>query len=77
MSSTVRRMIARREALGWSPYELARQCQLVGWSVTRETIRDIEREKRRLAPDELPHLARALRVDPNWLVGWDESNSSR
>lgn len=77
MRNTVRRIAERRQALGWSQVRLAAELQLVGLNISAAAVSNLERGDRRLDPDELLYFARALRTDPNWLVGWDEPRTVR
>lgn len=71
MRNTIQRIKARREALGWSQVKLATELQLLGLNISPAAVANLERGERRLDPDDLPAFAKALEVDPNWLVGWD------
>lgn len=72
MHEYIRRIIDRRNALGWSQQRLAEELQLRGLDVSRSVVNNIERGDRRLDPSDLPYFAAALGVDPNYLVGWEE-----
>jgi transcriptional regulator with XRE-family HTH domain len=52
----------RRYELGLSQNEFAARCQVRGWDVTRDTICDIELQRRWVADFELVNLARHLQV---------------
>lgn len=57
-----------RHSKGWSQDELAVQCQLAGWDVTRGTIAKIEGHERLVTDYELKVLASVLGVDVReWL----------
>ena len=58
----------RRNQLGLSQNEFAARCQVKGWDVTRDTICDIELQRRWVADFELVNLARHLQipVDDLW-----------
>lgn len=51
-----------RIAKGWSQEELATQCQLAGWDISRATLSKIEAKLRRVVDSELFVLASVLKV---------------
>ena len=51
-----------RSQLGLSQNEFAARCQVKGWDVTRDTICDIELQRRWVADFEVINLARHLQV---------------
>lgn len=70
MQIHIRQIVAKRRELGWSQEQLARKLQVLGFDVSQAGISKIEREERRLTPDDLRIFAVALGVDPNWLLNW-------
>ena len=62
------RIKARREELGMSQDELAR---LVGYK-WRSSINKIELGGQRLPQKKIVEIARALRVTPSYLMGWED-----
>ena len=58
----------RREQLGMSQTELAR---LSGYK-TRSAINKIENDGRNVSQEKINAIARALRVTPSYLMGWEE-----
>ena len=57
-----------RERLGLSQEALAAKVQLEGHSLTQKTISRIETGSRVVPDYEIPLLAKALNVDPLWLL---------
>lgn len=57
-----------RESLGLSQEALAAQLQLEGYSITQKAISRIETGGRIVPDYEIPLLAKALDVDPLWLL---------
>jgi len=55
-------VIAIRHRHKWSQSDLARECQLKGWDVSRGVIARIEGQVKWVCDTELLELARALRV---------------
>lgn len=49
-----------RRVRGWTQEELAAECQLMGWDVSRGTISQIEAAIRCVADDEVMRLAQVL-----------------
>lgn len=43
--------------------QLAAQCNLIGWNISRGTLAKIEAQVRRVTDDEVEFLAKALKVD--------------
>lgn len=66
------RIRARREELGMSQSDLARKA---GYK-SRSSINKIENDDRGATRENLISIARALRVTPSYLMGWEESNAS-
>ena len=52
-----------REAQNLTQEELAAQCHLIGWDISRGTLAKIESQVRRITDDEVPLLAKALKVE--------------
>ena len=63
------RIKARREELGMSQDELARR---VGYK-WRSSINKIELGGQRLPQKKIVEIARALRVTPSYLMGWEDN----
>lgn len=63
------RIKARREELGMSQDELAR---MVGYK-WRSSINKIELGGQRLPQKKIVEIARALRVTPSYLMGWEDN----
>lgn len=63
------RIKARREELGMSQDELARK---VGYK-WRSSINKIELGGQRLPQKKIVEIARALRVTPSYLMGWEDN----
>jgi len=61
----VRQFRAERK---WSQMQLAKECQLVGWDIGRDTIAQIEARNRWVGDMELRTLARVLGVEIGALV---------
>lgn len=55
----VRKLRARK---GWSQQKLAMRLQLRGWSISRDSLANLELQRRRVPDCELLFLARALGV---------------
>ena len=51
-----------RNERGWSQADLARECQLKGWDVSRDIIARIELQVRWVGDFELLEIARVLKV---------------
>lgn len=51
-----------RETNDWTQDQLAAQCHLLGWDVSRSTLAKIESQVRRLTDGEIELIARALSV---------------
>jgi len=66
------RIKERREALGMSQSELARK---VGYT-SRTTINKIERDGRGISQDKIVAIAKALKVTPSYLMGWEDEDVS-
>ena len=64
------RIKERREALGMSQSELARK---VGYT-SRTTINKIERDGRGISQDKIVAIAKALKVTPSYLMGWEDED---
>lgn len=62
------RIKRRREQLGLSQSELAR---MVGYT-SRSTINKIEKDGRGISQNKIVDIARALKVTPSYLMGWEE-----
>lgn len=62
----------RREELGMSQDELARKA---GYK-SRSSINKIEVDGRGLPQDKLVAIAKALRVSPAYLMGWEDENGN-
>lgn len=62
------RIKRRREELDMSQAELARK---VGYS-TRSTITRIERDGNGISQDKIVAIAKALKVTPSYLMGWED-----
>ena len=60
-----------RERSGLSQEQLAAKIQLNGHAVTQKAISRIEAGARIVPDYEIPLLARALNVDPLWLLGME------
>lgn len=63
------RIRQRREELGMSQSELARKA---GYK-SRSSINKIESDDRGATREQLEHIARALRVTPSYLMGWEDN----
>ncbi len=59
----------RRNELGLTQDELATQCQLKGFDISRGTLSQIEAQLRCVTDDELLALARVLKVSTDSLFG--------
>ena len=59
----------RRNELGLTQEELATQCQLNGFDISRGTLSQIEAQIRCVTDDELLALARVLKVSTDSLFG--------
>lgn len=62
------RIRERRESLGMTQSELARA---VGYT-SRSTINKIERDGRGISQDKIAAIAKALKVTPSYLMGWED-----
>ena len=62
------RIKKRREELGMTQSELAR---MVGYT-SRSTINKIEKDGRGISQNKIVDIARALRVTPSYLMGWED-----
>lgn len=62
------RIRRRREELNMSQAELAR---MVGYT-SRSTITRIERDGNGISQDKIVAIAKALRVTPSYLMGWED-----
>lgn len=62
------RIRERRESLGMTQSELARA---VGYT-SRSTINKIERDGRGISQDKIVAIAKALKVTPSYLMGWED-----
>lgn len=62
------RIRMRREELQMSQSELARK---VGYT-SRTTINKIERDGRGISQDKIVAIAKALKVTPSYLMGWED-----
>lgn len=62
------RIRKRRESLGMTQSELARA---VGYT-SRSTINKIERDGRGISQDKIVAIAKALKVTPSYLMGWED-----
>ena len=62
------RIRMRREELEMSQSELARK---VGYT-SRTTINKIERDGRGISQDKIVAIAKALKVTPSYLMGWED-----
>ena len=51
-----------REAQGLTQERFVARCHLIGWNVSRGTLAKIESQVRRITDDEVPLLAKALKV---------------
>lgn len=72
MDSIGSRIRNRREELGMSQDELARKA---GYK-SRSSINKIEVDGRGLPQDKLVAIAKALRVSPAYLMGWEDENGN-
>lgn len=66
------RIKRRREELDMSQAELARK---VGYS-TRSTITRIERDGNGISQDKIVAIAKALKVTPSYLMGWEDEEAA-
>ena len=65
----VGRVVARiRGALGLSQEDLAGRASAIGWVISRDVVKRIERGEREVTDIELKALAKALRVPPALLL---------
>lgn len=62
------RIRERRESLGMTQSELARA---VGYT-SRSTINKIEKDGRGISQDKIVAIAKALKVTPSYLMGWED-----
>lgn len=65
------RIRARREELGMSQSDLARKA---GYK-SRSSINKIENDDRGATRENLISIAKALRVTPSYLMGWEHNHS--
>lgn len=63
-----------RERAGLSQEQLAAKVQLSGHAITQKAISRIETGARVVPDYEIPLLARALNVDPLWLLGIEKED---
>jgi len=56
-----------REAQEITQEELAARCNVFGWDISRSTLAKIEAQVRRVTDEEVPLLAKALKVNINEL----------
>lgn len=62
-------VIARlRAKLGLTQEDLAGRTAAIGWVISRDVVKRIERKEREVTDIELKHLAKALRVPPALLL---------
>ena len=66
------RIRRKREALGMSQDELAKKC---GYA-SRVSISKIESDSRGLPIDKVTLIAKALRVTPAYLMGWEDEDGN-
>lgn len=66
------RIRERRESLGMTQSELARA---VGYT-SRSTINKIERDGRGISQDKIVAIAKALKVTPSYLMGWEDEKAA-
>ncbi|AJD46589.1 helix-turn-helix domain-containing protein [Isoalcanivorax pacificus W11-5] len=52
-----------REEQGLTQGELVTRCHLIGWDISRGTLAKIEAQVRRITDDEVPLIAKALKVN--------------
>lgn len=64
------RIKLRREELNMSQAELARK---VGYT-SRSTITRIERDGNGISQDKIVAIAKALKVTPSYLMGWEDED---
>lgn len=64
------RIKRRREELNMSQAELARK---VGYT-SRSTITRIERDGNGISQDKIVAIAKALKVTPSYLMGWEDED---
>lgn len=57
-----------REKLGLTQEDLAGRTAAIGWVISRDVVKRIERREREVTDIELKNLARALRVPPARLL---------
>ena len=62
------RIRIRREELGMTQVELARK---VGYT-SRSTINKIEKDGRGISQEKISAIAKALKVTPSYLMGWED-----
>ena len=58
-----------REKLGLTQEDLAGRAAAIGWSISRDVVKRIERGEREVTDIELKLLAKALRIPPALLLG--------
>ena len=62
-------VVARvRERLGLTQEDLAGRAAAIGWTISRDVVKRIERKEREVTDIELKNLAKALRVAPGVLL---------
>lgn len=69
---TAQRIRERRIEIGMTQLELAIQSGYSG----RSSINKIEKDARNVPLDRLTKIAEALRVSPDYLMGWDEESET-
>lgn len=69
---TAQRIRERRLEIGMTQLELAIQSGYSG----RSSINKIEKDARNVPLDRLTKIAEALRVSPDYLMGWDEEEGT-
>ena len=57
-----------REKLGLTQEDLAGRAAAIGWVISRDVVKRIERGEREVTDIELKNLAKALRVPPGRLL---------
>lgn len=70
---TAQRIRERRIEIGMTQLELAIQSGYSG----RSSINKIEKDARNVPLDRLTKIAEALRVSPDYLMGWDDDDLDR
>ena len=72
MSTSGNRLAELREARGWHRSRVAAHFNLGEKTVYRWEVEDTP-----IPSDLIPDLADLLEVEPNYLMGWDRSESSK